>query len=171
MRGKLIIVLTAVVLASTALSTTLREQEGFPTAPVTRTATSSLSPARMKKAAPGKPGSVCAIHAVRFANQYGAILDKITTGQQVIIAVSVQNTGATSPIPFTAVVEAKDAEGATAYLQWQPGILTPDSNEIPVDLPWTPDKAGIYTMRIFVISSLEDMRVLSPIVTQTVTVE
>jgi hypothetical protein len=98
----------------------------------------------------------------------GRTVTQVVSGQQVIINTTVRNNdqGARA---MAALVEVRDASGFTTYLQWQTGTV-PGNGEVSVGLSWTPDAAGSYTIRVFVVSNITNPQALSSIVTSTVTV-
>ncbi len=98
----------------------------------------------------------------------GQDLTEITAGSQAIITTTVTNNNAQAQ-PFVALVEVRDADGITVYLQWQTGTLNPNGSA-NIGLSWTPDAPGTYELRTFVISNLLNPSALSPVVTSSVTV-
>lgn len=106
--------------------------------------------------------------APRLQDIRGQDLTEITAGSQAIITTTVTNNNA-QPQAFVALVEVRDADGITVYLQWQTGTLNPNGSA-NIGLSWTPDAPGTYELRTFVISNLLNPSALSPVVTSTVTV-
>lgn len=98
----------------------------------------------------------------------GNIITEVTAGSQVILSTDITNNKATST-PFAAIVEVRDADGFTVYLQWQTGTLNA-SGTTGVGLSWTPDAPGTYTVRTFVLSNIANPLVLSPVAESTITV-
>ena len=98
----------------------------------------------------------------------GSTINEVTTGQQVVLSTDIKNNNNVSQ-PFAAIVEVRDADGITVYLQWQTGTLNPSSTA-NVGLSWTPENAGTYSVRTFVISNLANPAVLSPVAESTITV-
>jgi len=98
----------------------------------------------------------------------GKTLASVQTGQQVVLSTTVVNNN-NDDTPFVAIVEVRDNSGVTTYLAWQTGSLNADGRA-EVGLSWTPDQAGSYQVRTFVISDLGKPAILSPVVTSTVTV-
>lgn len=98
----------------------------------------------------------------------GQKLDEVSAGQQVMLATNVRNNNA-QPQPFVALIEVRDSNGVTVFLGWQTGTL-PANGQINVGLSWTPDSPGDYEVRTFVISSLDNPRVLSTVSTTDITV-
>ncbi len=98
----------------------------------------------------------------------GQDLTEITAGSQAIITTTVTNNNATAQ-PFVALVEVRDSDRITVYLQWQTGTLNPNGSA-NIGLSWTPDAPGTYELRTFVISNLLSPSALSPVVTSSVTV-
>jgi len=98
----------------------------------------------------------------------GNTLSEVTVGQQVVLNVSIKNNNAV-PQSFAGVVEVKDSDGFTVYLQWQTGTLNPNDT-INVGLSFTPEQADDYTARAYVLSSIRNPTVLSPVASSTFTV-
>jgi len=63
----------------------------------------------------------------------------------------------------------RDADGFTVYLQWQTGTL-PAGGAINMGLSFVPTEAGDYTVRTFVLSSIQSPSALSLIEETTFTV-
>jgi len=91
----------------------------------------------------------------------GRELDEVSAGQQVVLTTSVRNNNA-SPQDFVALIEVRDSTGITVFLAWQTGTL-PANGQTQVGLSWTPEFTDDYTIRTFVISDLNNPRVLSPV--------
>jgi hypothetical protein len=104
----------------------------------------------------------------RLQDVQGRDIDEVSRGQQVILTTEVLNEGA-SDQPFVALIEVRDDNGVTVYLAWQTGTL-PAGGRTQVGLSWTPDFSGDYDVRTFVISDLENPRILSDVSTSSVTV-
>jgi hypothetical protein len=99
----------------------------------------------------------------------GQELDEIATGTQVVLSTTIVNNQADAQ-PFAAIVEVRDGDGITRYLQWQIGTL-PASGRANVGLSWTPDAPGDYTVRTFVLDKISGTpAILSPIVESEITV-
>jgi hypothetical protein len=98
----------------------------------------------------------------------GQVLDEISAGQQVVLTTSVRNNNA-SPQDFVALIEVRDSSGITIFLAWQTGTLNANG-QTQVGLSWTPEVPGDYDVRTFVISDLNDPRVLSTVSESTITV-
>jgi hypothetical protein len=98
----------------------------------------------------------------------GNTLDEVSAGQQVVLSTTIVNNNAQSQ-PFVGIVEVRDSSGITVFLAWQTGTLNP-SGQTEVGLSWTPDNAGEYTVRTFVISNLSNPQILSLVKESTITV-
>jgi hypothetical protein len=98
----------------------------------------------------------------------GTSITEVTAGTQVIISTTVTNNN-DEPQPAVVLVEVRNADGITVYLQWQTGTINAD-DEMNIGLSWTPDAAGTYQLRTFVLGNLLNPSTLSPVVTSTVTV-
>jgi len=96
------------------------------------------------------------------------VVDEVTVGQQVVLSTTIVN-NIEEDQPFVALVEVRDDTGVTVFLSWQTGTLTPDGR-IDVGISWTPEFAGDYQIRTFVLSNLENPQILSPVASSEVTV-
>jgi hypothetical protein len=100
-----------------------------------------------------------------FSNK---VITEVTANQQVVLSTDISNNQDTVR-PFAAIVEVRDANGITVYLQWQTGTLNAHGST-NVGLSWTPDAPGTYTVRTFVVNSIANAAALSPIASSTITV-
>jgi hypothetical protein len=98
----------------------------------------------------------------------GGAVGSITTGQQVVLTTTVTN-NVDDELPFVALVEVRDASGITNFLAWQTGVMDA-GDRTEVGLSWTPENAGDYTVRTFVISNLNNPQVLSEVQTTNISV-
>lgn len=98
----------------------------------------------------------------------GNDLDEVTAGQQIVLSSTITN-NKDEDMQYAAIIEVRDADGFTVLLQWAAGTLpAEDSNDI--GLSWTPTEAGEYTVRVFVVTSVDNPAALSLIEETTVTV-
>ncbi|MGI0039916.1 MAG: hypothetical protein ACREAO_08870, partial [Nitrososphaera sp.] len=104
--------------------------------------------------------------APALANVNGSSVAEVTNGQQVVITSNVKNSDDQAR-PATVIVEVRDADGITVYLQWQTATIAANG-EIQVGLSWIPEDSGDYTIRTFVISELANPMILSEVVTSEV---
>jgi hypothetical protein len=116
----------------------------------------------------GVAGGKAAVSPPEPQDVTGKKLTQINSGQQVVLTTNVVNQGANSQ-PFVALVEVRDSSDVTVYLAWQTGTLNPNG-QTNVGLSWTPDQAGNYQVRTFVISSLAKPDILSPVASTPITV-
>jgi hypothetical protein len=98
----------------------------------------------------------------------GGAVGTITEGQQVVLTTTVTN-NADDELPFVALIEVRDSSGITVYLAWQTGVMNAD-DRTEVGLSWTPEDAGDYSIRTFVVSNLNNPVVLSEVMTTNITV-
>lgn len=98
----------------------------------------------------------------------GQPVDQVQAGQQVVLTTTINN-NLDEAVPFVAIVEVRDDNGVTVFLAWQTGTLGADGRAT-VGLSWTPDFAGDYDIRTFVISSLDNPRILSEVKQSSVSV-
>jgi hypothetical protein len=100
----------------------------------------------------------------------GNELTQIEAGQQVALSTEIENNRARA-LPFVAIMEVRDSEDRTIYLQWQAGTLNPDA-VTGIGLFWTPEAAGEYEVRVLVLDRIVDSPgILSAVVTSQVTVD
>jgi hypothetical protein len=116
----------------------------------------------------GVAGGAAAVSPPEPQDVTGKKLTQINSGQQVVLTTNVINKGANSQ-PFVALVEVRDSSDVTVYLAWQTGTL-PVNGQTNVGLSWTPDQAGSYEVRTFVISSLSKPDILSTVAKTPITV-
>ena len=98
----------------------------------------------------------------------GKDITEVTAGQQVVLSSTVTNNQGTVQ-PFAAIVEVRNADGETVYLQWQQGTLNANGST-NIGLSWTPDVSGTYTARTFVVTNISTPAALSPVAESTITV-
>jgi hypothetical protein len=103
-----------------------------------------------------------------LADITGGAINEVTAGQQVVLTTNIKNND-NQARPYVAIVEVRNADGITVMLQWQQGTMAANGNA-GVGISWTPDVAGSYQVRTFVISNLSNPQVLSNVVTNNVTV-
>ncbi len=98
----------------------------------------------------------------------GASLSEVAVNQRVSVSSSLTNTAITQ-VRYTAIIELRDDNGATEFLQWQKGAIDfGESKEVAVS--WTADKTGNYEAKLFILSSLEEPRALSEVMTASFSV-
>ena len=90
----------------------------------------------------------------------GNIISSVKAGQQIQITTALQNTQQQAQ-PFVYLVQAKDNDGVVISLSWITGILIP-MQSVNVSQSWQPDKAGTYTIQIFVWNTISNAVSLSP---------
>jgi plastocyanin len=71
---------------------------------------------------------------------------------------------------FVAIVEARNSNGITEVLSWQPVELDVAENGIELGSAWVPAGSGDYELRVFAISGFDNPRVLSPVATTNVAI-
>ena len=98
----------------------------------------------------------------------GKDVTEVTSGQQVVLSSTVTNNQDTVR-PFAAIVEVRNADGETVYLQWQQGTLNANGST-NIGLSWTPDASGTYTARTFVVTNISSPAALSSVAESTITV-
>jgi hypothetical protein len=91
----------------------------------------------------------------------GKPVNEVSAGQQVVLSTQIHNSNDGTQ-PFVAIVEVRDSNGVTVFLAWQTGTLNP-SGQTEVGLSWTPNTSGQYTVRTFILSSLDAPTILSEV--------
>ncbi|MEW6604170.1 MAG: hypothetical protein AB1351_05720 [Thermoproteota archaeon] len=67
-------------------------------------------------------------------------------------------------LPFVAIIEVRDEDGVTVYLEWQKGTLDPNSRA-EIGISWIPERAGEYEIRTFLVSHLAEPQILTMVST------
>lgn len=83
----------------------------------------------------------------------------------IMVSVTLANNN-DSAQPYVAIVEVRNAQDITVYLQYRTGALGPKGST-DVAFLWEPGGPGSYTIRTLAISSLADAEILSPIKTMS----
>lgn len=106
---------------------------------------------------------------VRFLDLNGTITTELRKGEQVEIGATLVNFGAWQQ-NATAIIEIRDANDTTQFLAWQNASLRSE-NQTDIGVSWMPVSPGVYTVRIFTISDLENPQILSGVKALTVEVD
>lgn len=72
-------------------------------------------------------------------------------------------------IPFIVVIEARDEDDVTVYLQFQAGKLDANADS-EISLAWSPEKSGKHELRTFALSDLTQPQIYSQIWVSEVTI-
>lgn len=99
------------------------------------------------------------VSSIEFNDLSGKPADEIHTGRSVLITPTLQNNVATK-MEYTLIVEVRDADGITVYLQWASGQLEGGGEESE-SMSWIPSTSGTYNVRSFVITNLANPQALS----------
>lgn len=106
---------------------------------------------------------IITLEAIDSRDMFGRsrVCDACATAQTFFLSVTIKNNESQLQ-PFVTIIEIRDQEGITQYLQFQLGKL--DSNAISnVGISWTPSRAGEFELRSFIVSDLIHSEVLSTI--------
>lgn len=90
-------------------------------------------------------------------------------GERVVLSTNVQS-HLNETSTFAVIMEARDSDGVTQFLDSQFGLILPDAMA-NVGFSWTPDKAGTYEVRTFVVSGTVNPQVYSPVASSYLTVK
>lgn len=101
------------------------------------------------------------INQIEFNDLSGKPMDEIHTGRSVLITPTLHN-NTTAKMEYTVIVEVRDADGITVYLQWASGQLE-GGGEKSESMSWIPSAPGTYDVRAFVITNLANPQALSPV--------
>ena len=83
----------------------------------------------------------------------------VTVGDEIVIAATLTNSHQDRSWNLLAVVQVRDANGVTQYIDLRGGIVTP-SGSLEIASLWKPEEAGLYEVRIFLIENLENPAVI-----------
>ena len=90
----------------------------------------------------------------------------VQVGQQLVITTSVsRGFDYEEVVPYVAFIEVRDAEGITQFLAFQSGKLSNQVTEIGTS--WTPAVAGVFSLRTFAVSDLENPLILTRVYEST----
>jgi hypothetical protein len=92
-------------------------------------------------------------------NTSGKAIQQLNAGQQAMISVRVLNYEA-SEQPFTAIIDVRDSSDVSVHIAWMSGTAEPGGH-FDVELPWSAQESGSYTVRTFLITNLESPEVMS----------
>lgn len=104
-----------------------------------------------------------------ITDSQGNVLSRGIQEELVIISTDVYN-NQDKYTPFVVFIEARDENDVTQYLQFQIGAANPNDH-IKVGISWTPEQAGNYQLRTFLIKSFTDPILLSAIYTSSIVIE
>lgn len=90
-------------------------------------------------------------------------------GQLVVLSTTVSSTK-DDPQPFVAVMEARDGAGMTRFLGFAIGSIEAGSTS-EIGISWTPEEAGNYELRAFLVSGFENPQLLTAVATSDALVE
>lgn len=102
-------------------------------------------------------------------DQKGDVLTEAFVGELSVVSISILS-NADNLSNFVAIIEARDGDGVTQFLQFQTGQVQP-SGEAEIGISWTPKQAGNYELRTFLISGFEDPEVLSEVTSSSVQIK
>jgi len=91
----------------------------------------------------------------RLADLFGSRIDKIVTGQPVLVETKVTN-NLDEEQPLIYILQVKDSNEFTVMLTWIKGTMNA-SAALDAGISWMPEESGNYTVEIFVWKSLEDL--------------
>lgn len=122
------------------------------------------------KADIGTPDSFVASGPVVLDGTSGERLENLQVGMQVTLSMALHNSF-DDDRQFIAIMEARslDDRGITRFLAMSNGTVS-GKGWIDASLSWMPEQAGEYQLRTFVIDSLVEPRVLTPVMTAEIMV-
>lgn len=100
----------------------------------------------------------------------GIILEKLDVGHEVMISIAVYN-NLNEDKPFVAILEARSMDDGVTRFLVAPDRTVSANSRIDLGMPWTPDDAGEYQLRTFLIDSFDEPQVLTPVMTSEITVQ
>ncbi|MCI0563901.1 MAG: hypothetical protein MN733_35960, partial [Nitrososphaera sp.] len=103
------------------------------------------------------------LFALKPKSSNGTVLTNISTGQQIVLSTTLANEN-DEDIFFTGLIEIRNSQGVTQYLGSQNGMVV-KKGFTAFGMAWMPDMPGTYQARIFLLTSLSNPEILSPVVT------
>lgn len=118
---------------------------------------------------PAAAGDVTDMTATKPVLKSGSVpIRRLAVGDKIILSTDVlSHLNETST--FAAIMEVRDSDGETEFLDWRFGLIRPAAL-IDVGFGWTPQQAGTYEVRTFVLSGTVNPEVYSPVVLSYFTV-
>lgn len=98
----------------------------------------------------------------------GKSIEGLEVGKQANITVAIHN-GFDEDKPFVAIVEARSHDGVTRFLSWDNHTIAGKA-WLDAGLSWTPEQAGDYQLRTFLIDNFQAPQVLTPVMTSSIEV-
>lgn len=114
--------------------------------------------------------SILASHPVALDYYTGEKLVNLEAGKEVTLSVALHN-GFDDDRQFVAIMEARSLDnGITQFLAMPNGTVT-GKGWVDASLSWTPEQAGEYQLRTFVIDSFVEPRILTAVTTSAIVVD
>ena len=87
-------------------------------------------------------------------------ITNVTVGDEVVITATLTNSHQDKSWNLLAVVQVRDENGITQYIDMRGGLVAP-SGSLEIGSLWKPEEAGTFELRIFLIENLENPGVIS----------
>ncbi len=114
-------------------------------------------------------GSTVRLSPPVLTDDYGNEMPSTSVNQRVIISTTIVTGIEDKNTPYVLIIEVRDANEVTVYLQFGFGTLEPlGSND--VGLAWSPERVGEYEVRSFAVSNFTNPQILTQIVTSEASV-
>jgi hypothetical protein len=101
-------------------------------------------------------------------DQQGNILSQGSEGQILVLSTTAANS-VDEPLQFVAVIESRDENDMTQFLGFSIGRLEANTQS-EIGISWTPENAGDYQLRAFLLSGFPNPQILSTIQTSDVVI-
>lgn len=114
--------------------------------------------------------SIVASSPVALDDDSGEKLENLKVGKQATVSMALHN-GFDDDRRFIAIIEVRslDDGGITEFLAMPNGMVS-GKGWVDVGQSWTPEKAGDYQLRTFLINNLDTPQILSPVMTSNIRV-
>ncbi len=92
------------------------------------------------------------------------VASNLTAGAQYVIHVTATNYNPSSDMNATILVDVRDSNGTTTWLDWQTQTIRPNET-VESGMSWMPQYPEIYHLKVFVLSNLTSPQLLAPTIT------
>ncbi len=102
-------------------------------------------------------------------DQQGNVLSRGSDGQILVLSTSALN-NSDDPLQFVAIIESRDKDGVTQFLGFSIGRLEANAQS-EIGISWTPQNAGNYQLRAFLLSGFPNPQILTTVETSDIVIE
>lgn len=102
-------------------------------------------------------------------DQQGNVLSEGSEGQILVLSTTAANSS-DDPLQFVTIIESRDEGGVTQFLGFSIGQLEANAQS-EIGISWTPQNAGNYQLRAFLLSGFPNPQILTTVKTSDIVIE